>query len=180
MSRIGKNPVNLPRSVEVRLDEGLIKVKGPLGELNWQMPNGINVSVQDKMVIVERTSDLKDIKALHGTVRNIIANMVKGVSEGYQRTMEITGVGYRAQVQGDKILFTLGYSKPVEFTLPKGVSAEVDKKQTQLTLKGIDKQLLGQVASDIRSLRAPDSYKGKGVRYTEEYIKLKPGKTGKK
>lgn len=180
MSRIGKSPINLPHSVEFKEDGGSIKVKGPLGELSWHIPAGINVSVQDKTVIVERTSDSKDMKALHGTVRNIIANMVKGVSEGYQRVMEITGVGYRAQVQGDKILFTLGYSKPVEFVLPKGVSAELDKKQTQITLKGIDKQLLGQVASDIRSLRSPDSYKGKGVRYMNEYIKLKPGKTGKK
>ncbi|GAB4537461.1 MAG: 50S ribosomal protein L6 [Thermodesulfovibrionia bacterium] len=180
MSRIGKNPVNLPPSVEVRVEGDSLKVKGPLGELGWHIPTGINLSIKDRVVMLERASDSKNTKALHGTARSIIANMVRGVSEGYQRVMDITGIGYRAQVQGNKVLFTLGYSHPVEFTLPDGVSAEVDKKQTQITLKGIDKQLLGEVASNIRSLRSPDSYKGKGVRYAEEFIKLKPGKTGKK
>ncbi len=180
MSRIGKKPISLPDSVEVSRDGDSITVKGPLGELRWDIPSGINVSIQDKGIAVERSSDMKKIKALHGTTRNIIADMVRGVSEGYQRVLEITGVGYRAQVQGSKITFTLGYSTPVEFDLPQGISAEVDRKQTQLTLKGINKQLIGQVASDIRSLRPPDSYKGKGIRYTNEYIKLKPGKTGKK
>jgi len=180
MSRIGKNPVHLPPSVEIKQEGRLLKVKGPLGELSWSIPEAIDISVDDKTIIVKRSSDAKEIKSLHGTTRNMIANMVKGVTEGYQRIMDITGVGYRAQVEGDKILFTLGYSHPVEFNLPRGITAEVDKKQTQIILKGIDKQLLGQVASDIRSLRAPDSYKGKGVRYTDEHIKLKPGKTGKK
>lgn len=180
MSRIGKNPINLPDSVDVRTERDTITVKGPLGELRWNIPSDIKVSVKDKTVVVERLSDMKEIKALHGTIRNIISDMVRGVSEGYQKVLEITGVGYRAQVQGDRIIFTLGYSRPVEFNLPKGISAEVDKKQTQLTLKGINKQLIGQIAANIRSLKPPDPYKGKGIRYAGEYLKLKPGKTGKK
>jgi len=180
MSRIGKNPVILPDGVNVNIQGASITVKGSKGELRWDIPQGIKVSVQDKKIVIERSSDIKAIKALHGTTRNIIADMVKGVSEGYQRVLEIVGVGYRAQVQGSKIIFTLGYSKPVEFTLPQGITAEVDRRQTQLTLKGINKQLIGQVASDIRSLRPPDPYKGKGIRYADEHIKLKPGKAGKK
>jgi len=180
MSRIGKNPVLLPEGVDVRVEGGSVSVKGPKGLLSSDIPQGIRVSVQDKKVLVERLSDVKAVRALHGTTRSIIANMVKGVSEGYQRVLEIVGIGYRAQVQGNKILFTLGYSKPVEFILPEGITAEVDKKQTQLTLRGIDKQLIGQVAADIRSLRPPDPYKGKGIRYANEQIRLKPGKAGKK
>jgi len=180
MSRIGKNPINLPESVDVKTQGDSVTVKGPKGELKWDIPQGIKVSVQDKTVVVERSSDIKKIKALHGTTRNIISDMVRGVSEGYQKVLEITGVGYRAQVQGSKIIFTIGYSRPIEFNLPEGISAEVDKRQTQLTLKGINKQLIGQVAADIRSLRPPDPYKGKGIRYTDEYIRLKPGKAGKK
>ncbi len=180
MSRVGKNPVPLPDGVDVKTGDNSITVKGPKGQLQWDIPRGIEVSLQDRTIVVRRSSDTKAMKALHGTTRKIIANMVKGVSEGYQKVLEIVGIGYRAQVQGQKITFTLGYSKPVEFMLPDGITAEVDKKQTQLTLRGIDKQLLGQVAADIRSLRPPDPYKGKGIRYADEVIRLKPGKAGKK
>ena len=179
MSRVGKNPINLPDGVEVKLQGSLITVKGPKGELKWNSPAGMKVSMQDKSVVVERPSDSKQFRSLHGTTRSIIANMVAGTSVGYRRALEISGVGYRAQVQGRKISFTLGYSHPVEYQLPEGISAEVDKKQTQLTLQGIDKQLIGQVAANIRSLRSPNIYKGKGIRYAGEIIKLKVGKSGK-
>jgi len=180
MSRVGKNPINIPTGVDIKLQGNTVSVKGPKGELRCNIPSGISVSMQDKSIKVERRSDAKQDKALHGTVRNILANMVTGTSAGYQRVLDISGVGYRAQVQGKKIVFTLGYSHPVEFQLPEGITAEVDKKQTQITLQGIDKQAMGQVAANIRGLRAPDSYKGKGVRYANEFIKLKVGKAGKK
>jgi len=180
MSRVGRSPINIPGGVDVKIQDELVSVKGPKGELRWNMPSGITVSMQGKSLLVERPSDTKQFRSLHGTARNIIANMVIGASAGYQRVLDISGVGYRAQVQPKKIVFTLGYSHAVEFQLPDGVSAEVDKKQTQITLQGVDKQLLGQVAANIRGLRAPDIYKGKGVRYANEFIKLKVGKAGKK
>jgi large subunit ribosomal protein L6 len=180
MSRVGKNPINLPQGVDVKLQGGLITVKGPKGELNWNCPVGMKVSVQDNSINVERESDTKLLRSLHGTTRSIIANMVTGTSTGYDKVLEITGVGYRALVQGQKINFTLGYSHPIEFQLPPGISAEVDKKQTILTLHGIDKHLIGQVSANIRSLRTPNIYKGKGIRYAGEVIKLKVGKSGKK
>lgn len=180
MSRVGKNPIQIPGGVDVKIEGSLVSVKGPKGELKMNIPAGISISMQDKSLLVERPADSKPFKALHGTVRNIVANMITGTSTGYQRVLDISGVGYRAQVQGKKIVFTLGYSHPVEFQLPEGISAEVDKKQTQITLQGINKQLLGQVAANIRGLRSPDIYKGKGIRYANEFIKLKVGKAGKK
>jgi large subunit ribosomal protein L6 len=179
MSRVGKVPVDIPDSVDVKIQKSLVTVKGPKGELKWNYPAGIKVSVQDKTVIVERPAETKQLRSLHGTTRSIIANMVTGTSTGYKREMSIIGVGYRAQVQGQKITFTLGYSHPIVFNLPEGVTAQIDKKQTQLTLEGIDKYLVGQVAANIRSLRPPNVYKGKGVRYADEVIKLKVGKAGK-
>lgn len=179
MSRIGKSPINVPDGVDIRIQSNLITVKGPKGELKWDFPAGMKVSMQDKNIVVERPSEAKPVRSLHGTTRSIIANMVTGTSAGYQKILEITGVGYRAQVQGQKISFILGYSHPVEFHLPDGITAEVDKKQTRLTLKGIDKQLIGQVAANIRALRPPNVYKGKGIRYADERIRLKAGKAGK-
>jgi large subunit ribosomal protein L6 len=140
----------------------------------------MKVTVKDGNVVVERPSDTKQMKAIHGLTRNIIQNMVQGVSTGYQKVLEILGVGYKAQVQGQKLILSLGYSHPVEFMLPEGITAKVEQKQNQITLNGIDKQLLGQVAANIRTLRLPDAYKGKGVRYSGERIKLKAGKAGKK
>jgi len=179
MSRVGLNPITIPDGVNIAIKDNNISVKGPKGELKWNWPGEIKVSVKDKNIIVERESDEKRLMALHGTTRSIIANMVTGTSAGYQRMLEISGVGYRAQVQGQKISFTLGFSHPVEYNLPAGVSADVDKKQTQLTLHGIDKQLIGQVAANIRALRPPNVYKGKGIKYSDEMIRLKVGKTGK-
>lgn len=179
MSRVGKAPVNIPDGVDVKIQKNLVTVKGPKGELKWTYPAGIKVSVQDNTVIIERPAETKQFMSLHGTTRSIIANMVTGTSAGYKREMEIIGVGYRAQVQGQKITFTLGYSHPITFNLPEGVTAQIDKKQTQLTLEGIDKYLVGQVAANIRSLRPPNVYKGKGVRYADEIVRLKAGKAGK-
>ena len=179
MSRVGKNPINIPSGVDVKIQGGLVSIKGPKGELKWNCPGEMKLTMKDNQILVERPSDAKPHRALHGTVRSIIANMVSGTSSGYKRVLEINGVGYRAQVQGQKVSFTLGYSHPVEFSLPQGITAQVDKKQTLLTLEGIDKQLIGQVAANIRSLSPPNVYKGKGIKYAEERIKLKVGKAGK-
>ncbi len=180
MSRIGKIPINLPKGVDVKIKGNEVTVKGSKGELKWDFAPDVKVSVQDEILIVDRLSDTKRVKSLHGLTRNVILNMVKGVSDGYEKGLEISGVGYKAQVQGKKIVFALGYSHQIEFLLPDGITAETDKKQTKLTLKGIDKQLIGQVAANIRALRPPDAYKKKGIQYTEERIKLKAGKAGKK
>ncbi len=182
MSRVGKKPVDIPQGVNVKLAGQMVSVKGPKGELAWEVPGPIGIKEDGgkKQILLERQDDSRQSRALHGLSRSLVANMVAGVSQGYTRVMEITGTGYRAQVQGRKINFSLGYSHPVEYPLPDGINAEVDKKQTTLTLSGIDKQMLGQVAAEIRKLRPPDAYKGKGVRYAGERIKLKAGKTGKK
>lgn len=180
MSRIGKKPIAIPGGVDVKIEGSNIRVKGPKGELNWDCPEDVKIAVEGGAVSVSRIRDTKTDRSLHGLSRSLVANMITGVSQGYQRVMEILGVGYRAQVQGNKILLTLGYSHPVEFQLPAGISATADQKQTTITLSGIDKQLLGQVAANIRALRTPDIYKGKGVRYSGERIKLKVGKAGKK
>ncbi|MDX9714879.1 MAG: 50S ribosomal protein L6 [Dissulfurispiraceae bacterium] len=180
MSRIGKQPVAIPSNVNVEIKHSTIKVKGPKGELTHICPHGINVAVEDNKVVVNRTSEIKSVRALHGLTRSLLFNMVGGVSEGYKRVLEISGVGFRAQVKGSKIQFNIGYSHPVEFELPSGITAAIDDKQTTITLTGIDKQLIGQAAANIRSIRPPDAYKGKGVRYAGQRIKLKAGKTGKK
>lgn len=180
MSRIGKKPIEIPKGVEVSVGERMIKVNGPKGELTWNYPDSINASLSDGKIIIERTGNSRLDKSLHGLVRSIISNMVTGVLQGYQKVLEIVGIGYKAQVKGNKIVLTLGYSHPIEFPLPEGIKASVDAKQIIITLTGADKQQLGQVAANIRSLRPPDPYKGKGVKYSGEYIKLKAGKTGKK
>ena len=179
MSRVGKDPIDVPEGVDVKLQGNLVTVKGPKGELKWNFREEMKVSLKDKVVTVERNSESNLDRSLHGTTRSIIANMITGASSGFKRDLEISGVGYRAQVQGQKITFTLGYSHPVEFNLPDGITAEVDKKQTNLTLHGIDKHLIGQVAANIRMLRKPNAYKGKGIKYAEERLKLKVGKSGK-
>lgn len=180
MSRIGKKPIEIPEKVTVEIHEGIIKVKGTKGELSWKYPDKINVSANGGAVSVERSGDTKVEKALHGLVRSIIFNMVVGVSQGYRKVLDIVGVGYKAQVTGDKLMLSLGYSHPIEVQLPEGVKASVDPKQTQITLVGVDKQQVGQVAASLKVLRLPDAYKGKGIRYSGERIKLKVGKAGKK
>jgi large subunit ribosomal protein L6 len=180
MSRIGKKPIDIPQAVSVDVKDSLVKVKGPKGELNYMVPYGTSVFVEGGKVMVVRGSDLKKDRALHGLVRSLISNMMTGVSQGYKRELEIKGIGYRAQAKGGKITFTLGYSHAIEFELPAGVTAATDDKMTTITLTGIEKQILGQAAANIRKLRKPDVYKGKGVRYAGERVKLKAGKTGKK
>lgn len=180
MSRIGKKPVDIPSGVDVKLEGRLITVKGPKGELRWEHPERVEVAVEDARAVVRRADDSKASRALHGLARSLLQNMVTGVSQGYERVLEIVGVGYRAQVQGNKVVLAIGYSRPMEYTLPEGITAEVDKRQTQLTLRGIDKQQVGQAAAELRAIRPPDAYKGKGLRYAGERLKLKAGKAAKK
>lgn len=180
MSRIGKKPIEIPKSVDVFLEGRIIKIKGPKGELDWNYPEKIKVSINGGTVSVERVGDSKAERALHGLTRSIISNMVTGVSQGYQKILEVVGVGYKVQVIGNKIVFSLGYSHPIEIQLPEGIKVSVDAKQTQITLVGVDKEQLGRVAASLKALRLPDAYKGKGIRYSGEKLKLKVGKAGKK
>lgn len=177
MSRIGKLPIPIPDKVDVKIDGELVNVKGPLGQLSQRVRPEVSVKVEDKNVICERTTDDRSADAYHGLYRSLINNMVVGVSQGFKRELDIVGVGYKAEGQGNSILFNLGYSHPIDFPLPKGIQAEVDTKAGHIVLSGFDKQLLGQVAANIRKLRPPEPYKGKGVKYTEETIKRKAGKT---
>lgn len=179
MSRIGKQPVAIPGGVEVKLKERLISVKGPKGQLSWEYPEGVSLTVADSTAVFARDNDAKPTRALHGLSRSLLQNMVVGVSEGYTRVLELVGIGYKAQSKGDQLVLNVGYSHPVQIKLPEGVKAEVDKKQVTITLTGIDKQQLGQLAADIRAVRKPDAYKGKGIRYQGERVKLKPGKAAK-
>ncbi|MCD5412089.1 MAG: 50S ribosomal protein L6 [Thermodesulfovibrionales bacterium] len=180
MSIVGKNPIEIPDGVDTKLDGDMIRVKGPRGDLSHAFPKGVMVVIADGKILVERSSDAKKDKELHGLTRSLIFNMVNGISQGYKRIIEIKGIGYKAQVKGSKLIFALGHSHPVEYEVPKGVNVAVDDKQVTITLSGIDKQLLGQVAANIKKLRVPDAYKGKGIRYAGERLKLKAGKTGKK
>lgn len=180
MSRIGKKPIAIPEKVTVEIAAGKVLVKGPLGELNWDYPDKMKVAADGGTISVERSGDSKVERALHGLTRSILNNMVVGVSQGYRKVLEIFGVGYKAQVAGDRIVLALGYSHQIEFLLPPIVKASVDQKQVQITLTSIDKQQIGQVAASLKSLRLPDAYKGKGIRYAGERLKLKAGKAGKK
>ncbi|MGC1401953.1 MAG: 50S ribosomal protein L6 [Thermodesulfobacteriota bacterium] len=179
MSRVGKKPIPIPIKVTVLLtDEGVV-VQGPRGELRRIVPPQLAVRVEDNRIILQPLEESQKVKALFGLFRTLIANMVKGVAEGFERVLEIQGVGYRAEVQGNQLILNLGYSHPVPFQLPEGISAQVEK-QTKLTLSGIDRDLLGLTAARIRRFRPPEPYKGKGIRYQEEKIRRKVGKTGSK
>ena len=180
MSRIGRKPIAVPDGVKVNLKDGLVLVEGGKGKLSWDIPQGINAKLEDNNLLVERDSDEKRLKALHGLTRSLISNMVTGVSDGFSITLEITGVGYRVEAQGKGLKFSLGYSNPIEYSLPEGISSKIEERGTRLILEGIDKQLLGETAARIRKLRPPDAYKGKGVRYSDEQLRLKPGKAGAK
>jgi len=170
--------LTLPKGVDVKVAGGLVRVKGPKGELSKTIHPRVSVQVENGQVRVGRSTDEKADRSLHGTARNEIKNMVEGVTQGYERVLEISGVGYRAQLQGKKLLLSLGYTHQIEFPLPGGIDAAVDK-QTTVTLKGIDKYVLGQTAAKIRAMRKPEPYKGKGVKYAGEHIIRKEGKTGK-
>lgn len=176
MSRIGKRPVAIPPKVEVQLKGTTISVKGPNGQLERTLNPKVAVKVENNEVTVERGDDSNEARSLHGLTRTLIGNMVRGVTDGYTRVLEINGVGYRAELRGSYIRFDLGYSHPIYFELPAGVKAEV--KQTEVTLKSANKEALGQAAAKIRGLRKPEPYKGKGVKYKEEVIRRKAGKSG--
>ncbi len=176
MSRIGKKPVPVPQGVKVTLESGVLKVSGPKGNLSQTLDPGVVVSVEKDQVKVQPSDDPKKGNALHGLTRTLVSNMIQGVSKGFARVLEINGVGYRAEVQGNIMNFTLGYSHPIRFPLPEGIKAEVER-QVRITLKGTDKNLLGLTASRIRRLRPPEPYGGKGIKYAEEVIHRKAGKT---
>lgn len=180
MSRIGKQPINLPAGVTVNLGKENIAVKGPKGSLDRKMPPYVNVDVKDSVLTVNPVSTERRFGAFHGLARSLIFNMVEGVTNGFEKKLQIEGVGYRVALQGKKLVFHLGYSSPVEFDLPKGIDAEVGDRGIQFAIKGIDKELVGQTAATIRSLRAPEPYKGKGIRYADETIRRKAGKAGVK
>lgn len=181
MSRIGKNPIAIPAKVEVSLDKNTITVKGPKGELKRDIHPDISVTIEDGKILVKRPSDLRHHKALHGLTRALIANMVTGVSTGFRRTLIIEGVGYRADKQGNNLVMKLGYSHEVVVEPPPGISFDVpgESRGTMVHVDGIDKQVVGQVAANIRQWREPEPYLGKGIRYSEERIRRKAGKTGK-
>lgn len=175
MSRVGRKPILIPKGVTVAVEGETVRVEGPKGKLSRMVHAGLTVSLQDSRLLVQRSSDHRTVRALHGLTRALLANMVQGVTEGFEKKLEIVGIGYRAQLQGRTLQLTLGYSHPVIFPLPEGIQAEVDK-QTFVTIRGADKELVGQTAAKLRALRKPDPYKGKGVRYVGEMIRRKVGK----
>ena len=175
MSRIGRKPINIPQGVKVQVAEGRVSAEGPKGKLAQSVPGGLTAKVEGNHIVISRAGDDRKARALHGLARALVANMVTGVKEGFEKKLEIVGIGYRAQLQGRAIQLALGYSHPVIFPLPEGVTAEIEK-QTAITLRAADKALLGQTAARIRMLRKPDPYKGKGIRYADEVIRRKVGK----
>ena len=179
MSRIGKMPVVIPNGVTVTVEGGAVKVKGPKGELSHRFRPEIGVKVEDNQILVERGSDAKQERAFHGLTRALIANMVTGVSTGYKRALDIVGVGYKAEKRGNKLVLTVGYSHQVEYPEPKGVTITAPTP-TSISVEGADKQKVGQVAAELRAVRPPEPYKGKGIRYQGEQVRRKAGKTGAK
>lgn len=175
MSRIGKLPVAIPAGVKIAVEGGAVRLEGPKGKLQASVPSGVDVKVEGNLLRIERQTEDRKIRALHGLTRKLIANMTQGVSQGFTRVLDINGVGYRAEVRGQEIHMTLGYSHPVVFPLPAGVTAAVER-QVIITLSSADRQVLGETAAKLRSLRPPEPYKGKGIKYREEVIKRKAGK----
>lgn len=179
MSRIGKLPINIPDGVTVKIEAGEIRVKGPKGELSQSTVGNLGYQVENNTITIEDLDgDDRQNSAYHGLMRALAHNMVVGVSEGFKKTLKIVGVGYRGEAKGQAIILNVGYSNPVDFPLPEGISATVSKDGV-IEISGIDKQLVGDVAAKIRAVRPPDSYKGKGIRYADETVKLKPGKSAK-
>jgi large subunit ribosomal protein L6 len=179
MSRIGKKPIALPQGVKVQVEGNVVAVQGPKGKVETHLPAGVKLEQKDGQVLAVREDDSK--AAVHGLVRALVQNAVQGVTQGWTRDLEIVGIGYRAELKGkNTVVFSLGYSHPIEFPLPSGIDVAVDAKQVKLTVSGVDRQKVGQVAADMRSLRPPDPYKNKGVRYAGERLKKKVGKTGAK
>ena len=180
MSRIGRMPIAVPAGVTVDIAENnKVSVKGPKGTLERVLPAEMEIKLEDGHIVVTRPNDLKKMKSLHGLTRSLLANMVHGVTEGYEKVLEVNGVGYRAQKQGKKLVLSLGYSHPVEMEDPEGLESTVEG-QNKIIVKGIDKEKVGQYAAEIRDKRRPEPYKGKGIKYADEVIRRKVGKTGKK
>ncbi len=179
MSRIGKKPISLPPGVEVKRDGSIITVKGPKGTLTQDIPEEISFVLEDGQLLMQRPSDDKKHRSLHGLSRALLANMVEGVTNGFEKKLELVGVGYRAQLQGNKLVISIGFSHPVEIDPPEGIEFEVPAV-TKITVKGIDKQLVGNTAAHIRAIRKPEPYKGKGIKYENEVIRRKAGKAGAK
>jgi len=178
MSRIGKQSIEVPEGVEVTIEGNNVKVKGPKGELEYSFPEGISIVKEDKLLHVKRSGDTPGDRAFHGLVRALTSNMIIGVSKGFEKKMQIIGVGYRAQVSGSKITLSLGFSHPIELTAPEGVTVEMDKEEKNtIVVSGIDKQAVGEFAANIRKFRKPEPYKGKGIRYVGEFVPRKAGKT---
>ncbi|HKV38457.1 MAG TPA: 50S ribosomal protein L6 [Blastocatellia bacterium] len=184
MSRIGRKPIALPKGVKVTINESTVQVSGPKGVLSTAIPDGIKIEERDGQLMAVRDSDER--AALHGLTRALLQNAVTGVTEGYARQLDVVGVGYKAEVQKGRVVFNLGYSHQIEFPIPSGIDVKIERAnkpiqqyQTTITVTGTDRQQVGQIVADMRGLRRPDPYKGKGVRYANEVLKLKPGKTGK-
>ncbi len=177
MSRVGKNPIEVPSGTKVSLDDGIFTAEGPKGKVSERMLDGIAVSIDDGTITVTRSGDSGDLRSKHGLIRALLANAVHGVSQGFEKVLEINGVGYKAELQGRAIHFALGYSHPIVFDLPDGIDAEVDKNN-KISVRGANRQQVGQVAAEIRSLRKPDPYKAKGIKYADEIIRRKVGKAG--
>jgi len=179
MSRVGKKPIAIPEKTQVSLKADILTVKGPKGTLTRQIDPGVQLDIGDTEITVVIDSQDRKSRAMQGLMRSLVANMTEGVSVGFERVLQINGIGYRAEAKGKSVLFNLGYSHPIDFPLPDGITAEVDKNNA-VKLMGIDKELLGQTAASIRQLRPPEPYKGKGIKYANEYIQRKAGKTGTK
>jgi len=175
MSRIGRKPVSIPQGVKIQIEGGTVRAEGPKGKLMQPVPAGLSAKLENDQLLISRSGDDRKMRALHGLARALVANMVTGVKDGFERKLDIVGIGYRAQLQGRVIQLALGYSHPVIFPLPEGITAEIDR-QVSITLRGADKALLGQTAAKLRSLREPDPYKGKGIKYSDEVIRRKVGK----
>jgi large subunit ribosomal protein L6 len=175
MSRVGRSPIEIPKGVTVTVDGRTVKVNGPKGELTTEITGDISVKLEGSVVSVERSSETKETRSLHGTMRALVANTVTGVSQGFSKNLDIIGVGYSAELKGKNLQLKLGYSHPCVFEPPKGIEIEVPEP-TRIVVKGIDKELVGQAAADIRALKPPEPYKGKGIRYHDEYVRRKAGK----
>ena len=180
MSRIGKMPVVIPKGVEVRTEADVVRIKGPKGDLQTKVPPGLTIAIEDGEVRIARSNDEPQQRAYHGLLRSLLANNVEGVTKGFSKDLEIVGVGYKAEVKGKSVVFTLGYSHPINFPIPDGIQVALDAKAGKLTVSGADRQRVGQTAAEIRALRVPDPYKAKGIKYANEVIRRKVGKAGGK
>ena len=178
MSRIGKMPIPVPNGVQIKVADGVVQIKGPKGQLEVGLLPGITASVEDGTLNVVRADEEAQTRSFHGLVRSLVANAATGVSEGWSKELEIVGIGYRAESKGSSVVFNLGYSHPIDFAVPPGIEIEVDAKANRVKVTGFDRQQVGQIAANIRALRPPEPYKGKGIRYANERIRTKAGKQG--